>query len=317
MNTIELLRCVACSDGPLEQGQGGLECRACGAQYHMFYGAPVLLRKDNALFPPEAYVDQDSNELERSVASSNSLKSKIKGLVPSRSLNMSRNRLFGRIASEHGDRALKILVIGCGRARHQIEDAFSSTKFEFCHTDIDSSALADFMCDAHDLPFKSNVFDGVITTAVMEHVLVPDTVASEITRVLKEGGFVYSEIPFLQAVHEGAYDFTRFSLSGHRRLFASFKEQDAGMVAGPGTALVWQLTEFSRALFKNRRVASYAVMLTKLFFFWIKYFDHLMANNPRAIDAASCTYFYGLLSEEPVDPRDIISRYGDNSFSHH
>lgn len=45
----------------------------------------------------------------------------------------------------------------------------------------------------------------------------PWVVAEEITRVLKEGDFVYSEVPFLQAVHEGAYDFTRFTLGGASR----------------------------------------------------------------------------------------------------
>jgi hypothetical protein len=49
-------------------------------------------------------------------------------------------------------------------------------------------------------------------------------VASEIHRLLKSGGFVYSEIPFMQQVHEGAYDFTRYTLVGHRALFRALDD---------------------------------------------------------------------------------------------
>jgi len=58
------------------------------------------------------------------------------------------------------------------------------------------------------------VFDAVWIQAVLEHVLDPVRVVAEIHRVLRPGGLVYSEIPFMQEVHEGAYDFTRFRLSG-------------------------------------------------------------------------------------------------------
>ena len=114
--------------------------------------------------------------------------------------------------------------------------------------DIDKQADVDIFCDAHELSFKDEVFDGVISTAVLEHVLYPDKVIHEIHRVLKKDGFIYSEIPFLQSVHEGAYDFMRYTLSGHRRLLEYFKEIEVGMVAGPGTALVWSLVDFSKSI---------------------------------------------------------------------
>lgn len=42
--------------------------------------------------------------------------------------------------------------------------------------------------DAHKLPFKSASFDLVICTEVLEHVVNPENVVSEIGRVLKPGG---------------------------------------------------------------------------------------------------------------------------------
>ncbi len=67
--------------------------------------------------------------------------------------------------------------------------------------------------------------------------------AAEIHRVLRPGGIVYADTPFLQQVHEGAYDFTRFTDSGHRFLFRRFERIDSGSVAGcgHGAALVGRL----------------------------------------------------------------------------
>jgi SAM-dependent methyltransferase/uncharacterized protein YbaR (Trm112 family) len=49
------------------------------------------------------------------------------------------------------------------------------------------------------LPFKDNVFDLVVCSAVLEHVLRPETVAAEIVRVLKPKGRAIIETPFGEA----------------------------------------------------------------------------------------------------------------------
>lgn len=68
--------------------------------------------------------------------------------------------------------------------------------------------------------------------------LNPSRVADEICRVLSDDSLVYADTLFMQQVHEGAYDFTRFTRSGYRWLFRRFAQIDAGVVNGPGTALV-------------------------------------------------------------------------------
>jgi SAM-dependent methyltransferase len=224
--------------------------------------------------------------------------------------------MFGTIAKDHGQSGKAILVIGCGNQEAQLARFFvgDDTAFVFC--DIDKGASADVFCDAHELPFKSGSFDGIISTAVMEHVIRPDQVAEEMHRVLKKDGFVYSEIPFLQGVHEGAYDFTRYSLSGHRRLYEKFEEIDTGMVAGPGTNLTWQIVDFAKLLSQNTRISSGLALIARTLFFWIKYTDYIFQRNPKALDAASCTYFYGKRRQQACAPSDIIARYGVSNFSH-
>ncbi len=212
----------------------------------------------------------------------------------------------------------KVLVVGGGGQRKWLEPMLhSSVGHTIFYSDIDTSADVDLFCDGHDLPFFNNVFDAVVTTAVLEHVLYPEQVAAELTRVLKVGGLLYSELPFMQQVHEGAYDFTRYTLSGHRRLFNPFREIEAGLVAGPATALVWSIENFILAFFGGRRTRNVMKAFTRIAFSWIKYFDYLLKDRPQAMDGASCTFFFGRKSDTPVSDGEIIQAYvGAKHLSH-
>lgn len=304
------LSCVEC--GAQFADGAGYHCGGCGRSYTLCRERPVLLRADNSLFPPDAYQSEGGGRPDRQ----RSLAGRLKALIPGRSINLARRRMFERLAADHGAEPLRILVIGCGHQAQDFLDTFASTRFQFVFCDIDKSADCDLYCDSHDLPFTDSTFGGVITTAVLEHVIRPGRVADEIHRVLTPDGFVYSEVPFLQAVHEGAYDFTRFSLGGHRALFDRFEERDAGLVAGPGTALTWALVEFFRSIPGPRRLSQGLGMAVQCLFFWLKYTDYFMQNSPRARDAASCTYFYGTRKEAAFAASDIVARYGRSTFSH-
>jgi hypothetical protein len=121
----------------------------------------------------------------------------------------------------------------------------------------------------------------------------------------------------MQQVHEGAYDFTRYTLSGHRRLLRSFREIDSGLVAGPATALVWALENLALACVSRPRLRSLSKVVIRLGFAWIKYFDYLLERRPEAMDGASCTFFLGEKSDCSVPDRDIIARYvGAKHLSH-
>jgi hypothetical protein len=91
----------------------------------------------------------------------------------------------------------------------------------------------------------------------LEHVLDPSAVVAEIHRVLKPDGYVYAETPFMQQVHERAYDFSRFTRSGHRWLFRQFDEIDAGPITGPATAFLWSMRYLLRALGAGENLAPY------------------------------------------------------------
>ncbi len=224
--------------------------------------------------------------------------------------------MFAKLAERYDNKRLKILVIGCGDQRAQLEKYFKTDKTAIVFCDIDKAANADVFCDGHDLPFMDSVFDGIITTAVLEHVIRPNEVVSEMQRVLSPNGFVYSEVPFMQGVHEGAYDFFRLSLTAHRAIYNRFSEIESGMVAGPGTALLWMLVDFFRAFSRHPRMSQILGIAVQTLFFWVKYIDYLIQKNPRAIYSASCTYFFGVMREDKISDQEIIDRFGSTEFRH-
>lgn len=110
----------------------------------------------------------------------------------------------------------RILVIGGGARGSGADALYGDNSVELIGTDIYASTNTAIVADGHKLPFIDSSFDGVWIQAVLEHVLDPPVVVGEIYRVLRPGGMVYADTPFMQQVHEGAYDFTRYTLSGHR-----------------------------------------------------------------------------------------------------
>jgi SAM-dependent methyltransferase len=149
------------------------------------------------------------------------------------------------------------------------------------------------------------VFDGVWITAVLEHVIEPQKVVDEIWRVLKPAGMVYAETPFMQQVHERAYDFTRFTANGHRWLFRRFEQIDAGVNRGSGAghAMAWSVRYFIRAFLGSR-----AAILGALPFFLLRHLDGF-ADPRRRADAALGFFMWGRKSEHTLTPKDMVAYY--------
>jgi len=164
---------------------------------------------------------------------------------------------------------------------------------------------------AHDLPFADHSLDAVIAQAVLEHVADPWRCANEIHRVLKPGGLVYAETPFMQQVHGGRYDFTRFTALGHRRLFRQFDQIDAGSGGGPGTVLAWSYFYFLRSFARSKRGVDIAAAVARLTGFWLRYVDFFLVDRPAAQDGAWGYFFLGRRSDNVLSDRDLIAIYKD------
>ena len=195
-----------------------------------------------------------------------------------------------------------VLVIGGGVAGRGTQLLHKASVACF---DIYASPETDFIADAHDIPLPDGSIDGVWIQAVLEHVIQPERVVAEIHRVLKPGGLVYAEIPFMQTVHEGAYDFTRFTDTGIRWLFRWFDRIESGTVLGPGSALLWSITAALAGLFRSQKAGN---LVATLLFFWVRLLDYVVPA-PFAIDAACGLYFFGRKAAKPISPQDAIDSF--------
>jgi ubiquinone/menaquinone biosynthesis C-methylase UbiE len=300
---VDLLRCPACKDGGvISRSDQEIRCAACGAGFPISAGRVDFLRSSG----------RSGDALNARPRVSGGLRLRIKSMVPSASTNLSQSRILQMLARRLAQRASPVvLVVGCGRQANAIRCHFPIDKGgRLILTDVSPDTDAEWLCDAHDLPLRDGSVDAVITTAVLEHVLRPQEAVAEIYRVVKTGGLVYSEIPFMQQVHEGAHDFTRYSMTGHRMLFRQFREVEAGLVAGPGTSLTWSLEYFAMAFFRSAVMREFARLLTRILFFWLKYFDYWLARRPFAQDGASCTFFYGEKIGAGTDVATVLGKYG-------
>lgn len=276
--------------------------------YASINGVPVLLTSGNPLFPLRAAdpPDRRSSVLRR-------LKDATKRLLPSHSLAIGSKERYQELMvrlSRGGPRSATVLVVGGGGLGQGMEALVEAPNLSVVETDVYLGPRVDVICDAHDLPFADGVFDAVVIQAVLEHVLSPDRVVQELHRVLKRDGLVYSETPFMQQVHEGPYDFTRFTDMGHRCLFRSFDELNRGVVCGPAMSLVWSIRYLARALPRRSRSASAMLdAVATMLFFWLKYLDRWLVDHPGARDGASGLFFLGRRRDGPIADAALLGTY--------
>ena len=197
-----------------------------------------------------------------------------------------------------------VLVVGGGTIGNGTERLYTGSGVEVVAFDLYDSPLAQFVADAHQIPLADGSVDAVVVQAVLEHVLDAGRVVAEIHRVLRDGGLVYAETPFLQQVHAGPYDFVRFTASGHRYLFRRFEEVAAGPVAGPGTQLLWSVDHLVRGVARSELAGK----LARALLFALRYLDRIVPEE-YAVDDASAFYFLGRRADNELGPHEIMAYY--------
>ena len=282
----------------------------CRHQFPLVDGVPILINSDQSLFSVEDFTCGRTTTVQTHPSWKQKLWRDVYRFVPSLSHNPKASKnyhQFRDVILQHASRPV-ILVVGAGELGDGMEEIVKDTRFIFVECDVYLNERVHAIADGHNLPFLDGSFDGVICQAVLEHVVDPQRCVDEIHRVLKPHGVVYAEIPFMQQVHMQGYDFTRFTLSGCRRLFRNFSEIGAGSLGGPGMALAWSISYFVGSFSKSEVWSIFRVAVLPFFIFWIKYFDRFL-DNPEASDAASATYFLGSRSEAPTLDREILHKH--------
>lgn len=309
MDTLsELIRCPRCR-ARLKSDVGKIVCTNTDCLYASlgFERAgdqPVLIDFESSIFSRPNPGDPMLSVVPR-VDRRRTLRNRIRDLFEGTNQTAVENSFAVRRALKSLSPAPKLLIIGGGGLGAGVTTFLEDSSIEVVATDVYASPNTQLLCDAHHLPFDDGMFDGVWITAVLEHVLEPQVVVDEIWRVLKPSGVFYAETPFVQQVHEQAYDFTRFTASGHRWLFRRFEEIDAGVIRGMGTGagLAWSVRYFVRAL-SSERMAT----LVSLPFFLLRHLDRF-AHPRQQADAALGLFIWGRKSERSLTPKDMVAYY--------
>ena len=267
--------CPACR-GTLVWAEDGCTCERCGLSYPVLDGVPFL-RVDQHGTPVPAAVPP--------AAPDPSLRARLLKLTDppdfAYKTPISRDRIPQFV--EHLGPDAVILNLGSGRTSYGLR---------VVNLDIGPFSNVDVVAMGERLPVADASLDAVITQGVLEH--VPDLPATlaEIDRVLRPGGLVYHEIPFIQGFHGSPTDYRRFTLTGISELAPGYEVLDAGVACGPSSAMLWISSEWLAMLFSfgndvlfkaGRRGFAWLLSPIKLADAWLEHY-------PRADLIASAFY---------------------------
>jgi uncharacterized protein YbaR (Trm112 family) len=273
-----LLVCPAChSDLTWGAERGG--CEACGADYPVSDGIPVLFPVDEATGAAEAVYDPPPpSVLDRLPSAVRGAAQRVRAALQPSLVYQSpagRRRVHDFVASLPGDAV--IVNVGAGGTDYGPG---------VLNLDVFPSRTVHALATSERLPIPSGRADGVILEAVLEHVRDADATLEEIRRVLAPGGRVFIDVPFLQPYHPSPGDYRRFTEQGLRTRLEQmgFVVEDSGVSVGPSSAVAWIGAHFVAMLVSGRSDRAYraARILTDVAFLPVKFADRWLDRHPRA-----------------------------------
>jgi len=131
-----------------------------------------------------------------------------------------RNHLFRDFLAHSSGRCLQIAV------KSEIGRKFGPNWISVDR--YDHSAVIDRHDDIHALDFPDEHFESIVCWSVLEHVPDPERAIAEMRRVLKPGGQIWVQLPFLFPYHADPHDYWRVTPAGLRRWMRDFQEVACG-----------------------------------------------------------------------------------------
>ena len=271
--------CPACGSKP-EWSETEARCPACGQTYGIVNGVPELVPRGGLPVGAERWHPGALRLAPTRVRrAANWYRDHLQPESTYRSPG--RKRLIPDFVASFSPEAL-VLNVGSG-----------DTDFgpHVVNMDIGRFENVDVVGVAEHLPFGDASCDGVVLQAVLEHVEDAEAVLAESARVLKPGGSILIEVPFMQGYHAAPNDHRRYTEQGLRTAVEShgFTVDASGVAVGPGSAMAWVAAEFLALLLSGRSATGYrlARVATRWVASPLKYADRWLDRHPMAYTVAS------------------------------
>lgn len=112
-------------------------------------------------------------------------------------------------------------VLDIGTGRGHFLDIFNRNNHVICLDYLPYGDVDIVVNYVNGIPLKSESFDVVVLSNVLEHTFDVAQLISEVTRVLKPGGVILGTVPFLTKVHQKPFDFHRLTVYALEKYFSS------------------------------------------------------------------------------------------------
>lgn len=293
----ERLICPHCRAQLYQLGESFV-CKNCGNDYPVIGGIPILIDESACGFRIGSY------ERPRELTKVERAKRALRRMLPAISLNLAARRNYQQFREMlfRSNPHPRVLIVGGATAGAGTSELLADERIEFVESDIAIDERTTLVCDAHVLPFADQTFDGVIFQAVMFYLQDYPRCISEMFRVLKPEGIIYSESAFMEQVVGGEYDFYRFTLRGHEYQFRQFERISSGISGGPAMATAWSIQYLLLSFTESAAIRAAIRIFCKCTLFWMKYLDLLLVHKRGAVDAAAGTFFMGRRPPEMTAP---------------
>lgn len=97
----------------------------------------------------------------------------------------------------------------------------------------------DIIANALSMPFSTGEFSLILSQAVIEHVTDPQRYVDECHRVLRHGGIMYTEIAFMQPVHQAPHHYFNVTPFGLRHLYRDWEIIEDGTLGSFAGTIEW------------------------------------------------------------------------------
>ena len=289
----KLLTCPNCKSPILKIDHQKIHCEECGKSYDMFFDTPVLIKNDSPVLewyepkkdstPP---TNRDLKEL---------LKAVYIWLMPAarvwtRKSQQAIQELLVENNPDADDNNVVLIGAGIESVYRHILKPYSN----IINIGLATRGDVDICIDICDIPLLNDSLDLILSSSVLEHVYDPEQAVKEMFRVVKPGGYIYTEIPFMRAYHMIPVDYQRYTISGIEELHKrhGFTLVSKGICSGPFTALVLFFVDFCGSLFSfNNYMKAIVRLILLIILHPMKYLDRFFENSKWA-EINACNFYY-------------------------